>query len=109
MQLGTTPSENNSSSSATHGVNHGFAEVLVDVTQTAKATLPGGITISLGTQRETVTLIVDRLLKYATDQRDVHESGQENVRGQEKVCGTVNDSLDAPFSLFTSVQKERTF
>ena len=103
MQLGTTPSENNSSSSATHGVNHGFAEVLVDVTQTAKATLPGGITISLGTQRETVTLIVDRLLKYATDQRDVHESGQENVRG------TVNDSLDAPFSLFTSVQKERTF
>ena len=73
------------------------------MTQTAKATLPGGITISLGTQRETVTLIVDRLLKYATDQRDVHESGQENVRG------TVNDSLDAPFSLFTSVQKERTF
>ena len=80
------------------------------MTQTAKATLPGGITISLGTQRETVTLIVDRLLKYATDQRDVHESGQENVvRVQEKVCGTVNDSLDAPFSLFTSVQKERTF
>jgi len=59
-------------------VHRGFAEVLVGVTQTAQATLPGGITISLGTDRETVTLIVDRLLQHAADQRGTRESDKAN-------------------------------
>ena len=42
-----------------------FAELLVNSATSAQAMLPGGITISLGTQPEIVSLIVDRLLQHA--------------------------------------------
>lgn len=44
----------------------GFTELVVgSASASAQATLPGGITISLGTQPEVVVMIVDRLLRHA--------------------------------------------
>ena len=44
----------------------GFTELVVgSASSWAQATLPGGITISLGTQPEVAALIVDRLLQHA--------------------------------------------
>ena len=44
----------------------GFTELVVQSAPAwAQATLPGGITISLGTQPEVAAMIVDRLLQHA--------------------------------------------
>lgn len=44
----------------------GFTELVVGSASTsAQATLPGGITISLGTQPEVAVMIVDRLLQHS--------------------------------------------
>lgn len=54
---------------------NGFAELVVHSSQTlAQAILPGDITISLGTEPEIATLIVDRLLKHSAGMNR-HEAG----------------------------------
>jgi hypothetical protein len=46
----------------------GFTELVINASQaTACVSLPGGITISLGTQPEIASLIVDRLLQHAAN------------------------------------------
>lgn len=50
------------------GNKRGFTELVVHAAQVpAHASLPGGLTISLGTHPEIAALIVDRLLKHAAN------------------------------------------
>ncbi|MEM7313745.1 MAG: hypothetical protein AAF497_11400 [Planctomycetota bacterium] len=57
--------------------------VLVNAQPTAQATLPGGITISLGNQSDTVALIVDRLLRHAMTETD---RGGDRTEGVNPSC-----------------------
>lgn len=55
-------------SSGTGAMSDSFAElVVVPDCMAARANLPGGITLSLGSQPEIVAVIVDRLLRYASE------------------------------------------